>query len=147
MFRGSRDSPMWKRGWRSFSAITTFQPRSASSAAIVEPPGPPPSTKTSQSEVVSGIGPGIRRDVGSLTSPDFTMARVRTELGSAYGWLTPSSFARLLSFNRFGARSIACDHFTLMRDPIAMHDAGLRIWRSITSDAYCPAHEQPEENT
>src|SRR5882672_6149339 len=45
---GSIDSPMWKRGWRSLSTTTVFQPRSASSPAAVEPAGPPPRMNTSQ---------------------------------------------------------------------------------------------------
>ena len=45
---GSSDSPMWNRGWRSFSTTTTSRPRSASRVAMVEPAGPPPTTNTSQ---------------------------------------------------------------------------------------------------
>ena len=45
---GSSDSPIWKRGCRSFSSRTTCQPFSASRAAAVEPAGPPPMTSTSQ---------------------------------------------------------------------------------------------------
>src|SRR5574337_1261341 len=46
---GSSDSPMWKRGWRAFSASSTERPARASSAAAVAPAGPPPITNTSQS--------------------------------------------------------------------------------------------------
>src|SRR5467141_1310230 len=46
---GSSDSPMWKRGWCSFSSKVTRQPFSASKAEIVEPAGPPPTTRTSHS--------------------------------------------------------------------------------------------------
>ena len=49
MFIGSSDSPMWKRGWRSFSSISTFQPRRASRVAAVLPAGPPPMTRMSVS--------------------------------------------------------------------------------------------------
>ena len=34
---GSSDSPMWKRGWRSFSSWITRRPRRCSSAAVVDP--------------------------------------------------------------------------------------------------------------
>src|ERR1700728_494488 len=46
-FAGSSDSPIWKRGWRSFSSRVTWWPRRASSVATVEPAGPPPITSTS----------------------------------------------------------------------------------------------------
>src|SRR5579859_7479262 len=48
-FAGSSDSPIWKRGWRSFSRSTTLRPFLARSAAIVDPDGPPPMTATSHS--------------------------------------------------------------------------------------------------
>src|SRR5690349_6773850 len=54
MLKGSSDSPMWKRGWRDFSSSTTSRPRMASSAAIVEPAGPPPITSTSQWSASTG---------------------------------------------------------------------------------------------
>jgi hypothetical protein len=50
---GSSDSPMWKRGWCSFSSSTTRRPWRASSVAMVEPAGPPPMTSTSHSCVAS----------------------------------------------------------------------------------------------
>ncbi len=49
MFIGRSDSPMWKRGCRSRSTSVTFRPLRASSAAAVEPAGPPPTTRTSLS--------------------------------------------------------------------------------------------------
>src|SRR6266545_1305211 len=45
---GNSDSPMWKRGNRSRSATTTANPCRARSAAATAPPGPPPTTRTSQ---------------------------------------------------------------------------------------------------
>ena len=52
---------MWKRGWCSFSSKVTRQPFSASRVAMVEPAGPPPTTRTSHSSwpVAAGIGSGI----------------------------------------------------------------------------------------
>src|ERR1700676_1569846 len=44
---GSSDSPIWKRGWRSFSISVTWWPRRDSRVATVEPAGPPPITSTS----------------------------------------------------------------------------------------------------
>src|SRR5438094_2523490 len=52
---GSSDSPMWKRGWCSFSSRVTRQPFSASKAEMVEPAGPPPTTRTSHSPLAAGI--------------------------------------------------------------------------------------------
>ena len=46
---GKSDSPMWNRGNRSFSKTTTLRPIWARSAAVVEPAGPPPITRTSHS--------------------------------------------------------------------------------------------------
>ena len=53
-FAGSSDSPMWKRGWRPFSRSVTLWPRRASSAAMVDPPGPPPITRTSHWRAAAG---------------------------------------------------------------------------------------------
>ena len=47
--RGSSDSPIWKRGNRSFSRTTTCLRFCASSPAMVDPAGPPPMTRTSHS--------------------------------------------------------------------------------------------------
>src|ERR1700689_5010114 len=44
---GSSDSPIWKRGWRSFSIWSTRCPSRASMMAVALPPGPPPTTNTS----------------------------------------------------------------------------------------------------
>src|SRR5690349_2566460 len=59
---GNSDSPMWKRGWASFSSSTTLWPRSARRAAVVDPPGPPPITTTSQSFMGEIIIMGMRID-------------------------------------------------------------------------------------
>jgi hypothetical protein len=47
---GSNDSPMWKRGKRSFSRTTTCFCCCARRDAMVDPAGPPPTTSTSHSE-------------------------------------------------------------------------------------------------
>src|SRR5690606_17796838 len=56
MFIGSSDSPMWKRGWRSFSSCVTRHPLRASSVAMVLPAGPPPITSTSVPETSGAAG-------------------------------------------------------------------------------------------
>ena len=47
---GSSNSPIWKRGKRSFSRTTTCLCCCARGDAIVDPAGPPPTTSTSHSE-------------------------------------------------------------------------------------------------
>ncbi len=45
---------MWNRGCASFSTRTTFSPRWASNAPIVEPAGPPPTISASEWSVIMG---------------------------------------------------------------------------------------------
>ena len=88
---GSSDSPMWKRGWRPFSARITSRPRSASRAAMVEPAGPPPTTRTSQSkaagEAEAGAGVAGGRDMircGVAVAAAATVRRRRRMPGEFY---------------------------------------------------------------
>jgi hypothetical protein len=52
-----------KRGWCAFSMTTTSRPALASKAAIVEPAGPPPTTRTSHSNFAAAAG-SAREDRG-----------------------------------------------------------------------------------
>ncbi len=53
MLKGSRDSPIWKRGCLSFSIRVTLLPRAARSAATVDPAGPLPRMTTSRMRAFS----------------------------------------------------------------------------------------------
>src|ERR1700723_320286 len=77
---GSNDSPMWKRGCLSFSMSTTRRPRSARRAATLDPAGPPPMTRTSQSGT-GGEAPGCcissTRRTPYLANPQQNLTRMR----------------------------------------------------------------------
>src|SRR5690348_7633035 len=78
MLSGSSDSPMWKRGWCSFSSSTTFQRFCARNAEMVDPPGPPPITSTSHWYSGEGVLKviGVPLFIGSAS--EFGRAQPRT---------------------------------------------------------------------
>src|SRR5674476_511984 len=78
--RGVRPSPQtFSRGKRAFSRTRTSRPARARYAAVVEPPGPAPTTMTSALVGASDGGSPVNRFVGfTVSSP------VGDEHGSAY---------------------------------------------------------------